>query len=99
VEIHRGVEGDPRSSAQNNLAGEFLGDYVYAAASRDYGVAVWNDSRAGGVCDAINTFRQDLHDAVVNGTALPTAPAVQQECPLTFGNSDIFGWSGVDPTP
>ena len=98
-EIHRGVEGDPRSSAQNNLAGEFLGDYVYAAATRDYGVAVWNDSRNGGICTAINTYRQALHDAVVNGTALPTAPPVQQMCPLDFGDSDIFGGSFADPTP
>ena len=93
------IEGDPRSSGQNNLAGEFLGDYVYAAATRDYGVAVWNDSRNGGVCAAINTYRQALHDAVVNGTALPTAPSVQQVCPLDFGDSDIFGGSFADPTP
>jgi hypothetical protein len=98
-EIHRGTEGDPRSSSQNNLAAEFLGDYVYAAASRDFGVAVWNDSRNGGVCGAIDTFRQDLHDAVVNGTTRPTAPDVQQECPFTFGDSDIFGGSFADPTP
>ncbi len=99
TEIHRGDVGDPRSSSQNNLAAEFLGDYVYAAATRDYGVAVWNDSRDGGVCTAINTFRQQLHDAAVNETPPPTAPAVQQVCPLDFGDSDIFGGSFADPTP
>ena len=67
AELHRGAEGDPRGSSQNNLAAEFLGDYVYAAATRDYGTAVWNDTRDAGVCDDVNTYRQDLHDFVVEG--------------------------------
>ena len=25
----------------------------------------------------------------------PVAPAVQQACPASFGNSDIFGWSSL----
>ena len=118
-EIHRSApQGDPRGSSQNNLAAEFLGDYVYAAATRTFGVAVWNDTRNAAVCEAINEFRQELHDeAVASGQRTAEAeeprgeeeraqfgsqkdqeedtgpPAVQQECPPTFGNSDIYGYT------
>ena len=91
-ELHRGAPGDPRSSSANSLISEFLGDYVYAAATRTYGAAVWNDSRNGADCPAIDAYRQALE----NGQSA-TAPAVQQQCPATFGNSDIFG--GTYPTP
>jgi hypothetical protein len=71
---HRGQSGDARGSSQNNLAAEFLGDYVYAAATRTYGVSVWNDVRAAADCPAIDRFRQDLHDEAV-ATGQPTAEA------------------------
>ncbi len=93
-ELHRGAPGDPRSSSENNLAGEFLGDYVYAAATRTYGAAVWNDTRNAADCPAIDAWRMSLE----NG-ASPPAPAPQQDCPATFGNSDICGGSFPDPTP
>jgi hypothetical protein len=93
-ELHRGEPGDPRASSQNNLAGEFLGDYVYAAATRTYGAAVWNDVRNGADCPAVDAYRASL------ATASPiAAPAPLTECPATFGNSDIFGASLADPTP
>jgi hypothetical protein len=113
-ELNRGTSGDARTSSQNNLAAEFLGDYVYAAATPTYGAAVWNDVRDGADCADIDTYRQDLHDeAVATGTqtAEPeeprgqsgsdqsgepaVAPAVQQKCPATFGNSDIFGFTSA----
>jgi len=93
-EVHRGDAGDPRSSSQNNLVGEFLGDYVYAAATRTYGAAVWNDTRAGADCPAMDAWRLSLR----TGTTVPR-PAPQQDCPPTFGNSDIFGGAYLDPTP
>jgi hypothetical protein len=115
-EVHRGQSGDARTSSQNNLAAEFLGDYVYAAATRTYGVAVWNDVRDGLDCPAIDEYRQALHDEAV-ATGVPTAeaeepgggedrgtqqgqdpavaPPVQQSCPATFGNSDIFGFTSA----
>jgi hypothetical protein len=71
---HRGQSGDARGSSQNNLAAEFLGDYVYAAATRSYGVSVWNDVRDAADCPAIDQFRQDLHDQAV-ATGQPTAEA------------------------
>jgi hypothetical protein len=121
-EVHRGQPGDARGSSQNNLAAEFLGDYVYAAATRTYGAAVWNDVRNAADCPAIDEYRQELHEEALatgqqtaeaeeprgesqrekpnQGEDEPAvAPPVQQVCPATFGNSDIFGGSYADPTP
>jgi hypothetical protein len=112
---HRGTPGDARGSSQNDLAAEFLGDYVYAAATRSYGVSVWNDVRNAADCGPVDQYRQDLHDeAVATGQQTaeaeeprgesdegedpaggPVAPAVQQVCPASFGNSDIYGWSSL----
>ncbi|TME34633.1 MAG: hypothetical protein E6I62_02235 [Chloroflexi bacterium] len=93
-EVHRGADGDPRSSSQNNLVGEFLGDYVYAAATRTYGAAVWNDSRSGADCSAMDAWRMSLR----TGSTV-ARPAPQQDCAPTFGDSDIFGGAYADPTP
>ncbi|MFL5662378.1 MAG: sialidase family protein [Ktedonobacteraceae bacterium] len=94
TEIHRGQPGDPRGSSANSLISEFLGDYVYAIATRTYGAAVWNDVRNAADCPAIDAWRMSLQ----NGTSVPQ-PAPQQDCPPNFGNSDIYGGSYVDPTP
>ena len=88
TEVHRGVEGDPRGSSQNNLVGEFLGDYVYAAATRSYGTAVWNDARNAADCPAIDAWRYSLRF----GPALPRV-APQQQCAANFGNSDIYSFT------
>jgi hypothetical protein len=115
--VHQGAAGDARASSQNNLAAEFLGDYVYAAATRTYGAAVWNDVRNGADCPEVDAYRQELHDAAVasgsttaeaeepRGTELAlragagkdagreagVAPDIEQVCPRSFGNSDIYG--------
>ena len=89
AEVHRGANGDPRATSQNGLTAEFLGDYVYAAATRTYGAGVWNDARNASDCPAIDTWRMSLR----NGTTV-ARPAPEQDCPsLTFGNSDIFGFT------
>ena len=92
--LHRGVVGDPRGSSQNDLTAEFLGDYVYAAATSTGVVATWNDVRAAADCPAIDAYRASLY------TASPTAPPnVLAACPARFGNTDIVGGQWADPTP
>jgi hypothetical protein len=95
AELHRGAPGDPRGSSANALTDEFLGDYVYAVAARTYGAAVWNDTRRALDCPAIDAWRMALQ----TGNTSVATPAPQQDCPATFGNSDIFGGSYPDPTP
>jgi hypothetical protein len=92
--LHRGAVGDPRGSSQNNLQAEFLGDYVYAAATRDYGAAVWNDARNAADCPAIDAWRAALRA----GGTIPPTPRPNVDCPATFGNTDIYGGSWADPT-
>ena len=92
AELHRGTSGDPRGSSANSLKDEFLGDYVYAVATRDYGAAVWNDVRNADDCPAIDAWRASLQAGSPG-----TRPAPQQDCHPRFGNSDIFGGSYPRP--
>ena len=86
--------GEARGSSANALTDEFLGDYNFAFATDEYGVAVWNDTRNALNCPAVDTYRQSL----VDGTPIP-APAPEQQCDPGFGNTDIYSGSFTDPTP
>jgi len=99
-DIHRAPTGDARGSSANALIDEFLGDYDYAFATNDFVVAVWNDARNAADCPAIDAYRDDVADGTAAGESTdPTRPAPEQDCPATFGNTDIFGGSYADPTP
>jgi hypothetical protein len=89
--LARGVVGDPRASSQNDLTAEFLGDYVYTAATRTGAVGVWNDVGGGADCPALDAWRMSLR----TGMTVPR-PAPETDCPAVFGNSDIFG-AAVSP--
>jgi hypothetical protein len=99
-DIHRAPTGDARGSSANALIDEFLGDYDYAFATNDFVVAVWNDARNAADCGAIDAYRDDVADGTAVGTSTdPTRPAPEQDCPATFGNTDILGGLYADPTP
>jgi hypothetical protein len=91
TELNRGTPGDARGSSQNNLRGEFLGDYVYAVATNTYGAAVWNDTRNADDCPAMDDYRMALR---TGDTTVPR-PSVLTDCPTNFGNSDIYGFTSA----
>jgi hypothetical protein len=71
--VDAGAPGDPRGSSQNNLMAEFLGDYVYAIATRTYGAGVYNDARNAADCPAVDAFRQAYENGVIAGDLPPIA--------------------------
>jgi hypothetical protein len=95
LDVHRGTIGDARGSSANSLTAEFLGDYNNAAATNDFVVGVWNDVRNAADCPPVDAYRQNL----VNGTTPNPKPAPNNDCPATFGNTDIWGGHFDDPTP
>lgn len=100
-DLHRAARtGDARASSANALTDEFLGDYNYAFATDAGVVAVWNDARDAADCGPIDVYRQKLIDGTATSDANdPARPAPNNDCPPTFGNTDIRGGAYADPTP
>jgi hypothetical protein len=71
--VDAGAPGDPRGSSQNNIVAEFLGDYVYAIATRTYGAGVYNDARNAADCPAVDAYRQAYENGVIAGDLPPIA--------------------------
>jgi hypothetical protein len=87
--LYDGPFGDARGTSQGRiLYNEFLGDYVYAIATRTYGMGVWTDTRRTVDCPAMDAWRQASFDA---GHLVFPAPWPLGDCPASFGNNDIFG--------
>ncbi|HEX8099001.1 MAG TPA: sialidase family protein, partial [Actinomycetota bacterium] len=84
--VHRGATGDARGSSTNSLASGFLGDYNNVDVGQGLAYAVWNDVRNAADCPVIDAYRQSLS----TDDPLPR-PAPNDDCPATFGNSDIYG--------
>jgi hypothetical protein len=86
-----GPTGDARGTSQGRiLYNEFLGDYVYAVATRTYGAGVWTDTRQATDCPAMDAWRQASFTA---GHRVSPAPWPLSDCPPSFGNDDIFSAS------
>jgi hypothetical protein len=86
--VYDGPSGDARGTSQGRiLYNEFLGDYVYAIATRTYGAGVWTDVRRTQDCPAMDAWRQS---SLVAGHLVFPAPWPLADCPSDFGNNDIF---------
>lgn len=83
-----GPLGDLRGTYPgHDLYQERVGDYVYAAATRSYGVGLWTDAANAAVCPAIQTWRAA---SLAAGERVLPAPWPLADCPPTFGNTEIM---------
>jgi hypothetical protein len=84
-----GPLGDVRATYPgHDIYQERVGDYVYAAASRTYGVGVWSDASDAAVCPAVQAWRAASFAA--GARVLPGAPWPATDCPARFGNVQIL---------
>jgi len=81
------ASGDARGTAfgEYNYE-EFLGFFVSAVATRDYGIGSWTDVSNAADCPAMDTWRQASLNAV---NVVTPAPWPLTACPANFGNSDL----------
>ena len=82
-----GPMGDIRASYPgHDIYQERIGDYVYAAATRTYGVGVYIDASNAAVCPAVQAYRASSFATGERDLPAPYPPA---DCPATFGNTDV----------
>jgi len=80
--------GDLRATYPgHDIYQERIGDYVYAAATRTYGVGVWTDAANAAVCPAVQTYRAA---SLAAGSRQLPSPYPPTDCPPTWGNTDIM---------
>ena len=88
TEYNEPTTGDLRATYPgHDLYQERVGDYIYAAASNDYGVGVWASAANAAVCDPIQSYRAA---SFAQGSHALPAPWPLTDCPSTFGNVDIM---------
>lgn len=84
--LHTGVIADARAATAQPFPQEFMGDYNSAWATNRGVFGAWNDLRDAARCPVVEAWRQSILDGS------PTAdPAMQNDCPDTFGASSIYG--------
>ena len=84
---YTGPEGDIRSSYPgHDIYQERIGDYVYAAATRTYGVGVYMESPKDGVCQAVQDYRAA---SLAAGHRVLPSPYPPTDCPAAFGDNDV----------
>jgi hypothetical protein len=71
----------------HRLIDERIGDFVGAAATRDYGIGVWDDARNATVCNPIQNWRST---SISTGNPVIPAPWPPTDCPATFGNTKVW---------
>jgi hypothetical protein len=82
-----GPTGDLRGTYPgHDIYQERIGDYVYAAATRTYGVGLYTDASNAAVCPAVQEYRAA---SLAAGTRALPSPYPPTNCPPTFGNTDI----------
>jgi hypothetical protein len=85
---YNGPFGDLRATYPGHrLREERIGDYVYAAATREYGVGLWIDARDAAVCPAVQDWRAR---SLAAGAPVLPAPWPLADCPASFGNTDVW---------
>jgi hypothetical protein len=83
-----GPTGDDRGGGLGPTGANFAGDYVYAAATRDYGTGVTTDVRNARDCSPFDAWRMSRFTP----NPLPL-PRLNDVCPAGFGNADIYAFT------